>query len=134
MYCHELTQMFGGGTKSRQRTAPKKLRAARFCNILLLFCENHFIKFKLMSASLDSRSGNGVRVPGGCEARGPGGITGPGGATARGWGNIIMDIIIYSRVRIMADHCQLCSINIHLVLQQKLPGPISSPDYLNIHL
>ena len=34
----------------------------------------------------------------------------------------------------MADHCQLCSINIHLVLQQKLPGPISSPDYLNIHL
>ena len=38
-----------------------------------------------MSPSLDSRSGNGVGVPGGCEARGPGGITGPGAATARGW-------------------------------------------------
>ena len=30
----QLTHMFGGGTKSRQRTAPKKLRLARFWNIL----------------------------------------------------------------------------------------------------
>ena len=43
-----------------------------------------------------------------------------------------MDIIIYSRSRIMAVHCQLCSINKILVLRSKLPGSISFQDYLNI--